>query len=52
MNTFEIAIAIFGVVLLAWTVTGTKETASSRLLACRHQPHRADRCRPRGYRLP
>jgi hypothetical protein len=33
MNTFEIAIAIFGLVLLAWAVTGTKETAGSRLLA-------------------
>ena len=33
MNTVEIAIAIFGVVLLAWAVTGTKETAGTRLLA-------------------
>ena len=33
MNTFEIALAIFGVVLLLWAVTGTKETAGSRLLA-------------------
>ena len=32
MNTFEIAIAIFGLVLLAWAVTGTKETAGARLL--------------------
>jgi hypothetical protein len=33
MATFEIAVAIFGLVLLAWAVTGTKETAGSRLLA-------------------
>ena len=33
MNTVEIAIAIFGVVLLVWAVTGTKETAGTRLLA-------------------
>jgi hypothetical protein len=33
MNTVEIAIAIFGVVLLAWAVAGTKETAGTRLLA-------------------
>ena len=32
MNTFEIAIAIFGLVLLAWAVTGTKETAGARSL--------------------
>jgi hypothetical protein len=33
MNTFEIAIAIFGLVLLARAITGTKETAGIRLLA-------------------
>jgi hypothetical protein len=33
MDTFEIALAIFGVVLLMFAVTGTKETAGSRLLA-------------------
>ena len=33
MSTFEVAIAIFGVVLLALAVTGTKETAGTRLLA-------------------
>jgi drug/metabolite transporter (DMT)-like permease len=33
MATFEIAVAILGVVLLAWAVAGTKETAGSRLLA-------------------
>jgi hypothetical protein len=32
MNTFEIAIAIFGLVLLAGAITGTKETAGRRLL--------------------
>jgi hypothetical protein len=33
MNTYEIAIAIFGLVLLAWAITGTKESAGIRLLA-------------------
>jgi hypothetical protein len=33
MNTYEIGVAIFGVVLLAWAVTGTKERAGIRLLA-------------------
>ena len=33
MNTVEIAIAIFGLVLLAWAVTDTKQTAGTRLLA-------------------
>jgi hypothetical protein len=33
MNTFEIALAIFGVVLLLRAATGTKETAGFRLLA-------------------
>ena len=32
MKTFEIAIAIFGLVLLAGAATGSKETAGSRLL--------------------
>jgi hypothetical protein len=32
MNTFAIAIAIFGVVLLARAIISTKETAGSRLL--------------------
>ena len=33
MNTYEIAISIFGLVLLAWAITGTKERAGIRLLA-------------------
>jgi hypothetical protein len=33
MNTYEIAIGIFGLVLLAWAITGTKESAGMRLLA-------------------
>jgi hypothetical protein len=32
-TTIEVAIAIFGVVLLASAITGTKETAGARLLA-------------------
>jgi hypothetical protein len=33
LNTFEIAIAIFGLVLLTGAITSTKEPAGLRLLA-------------------
>jgi hypothetical protein len=33
MNTYETAIGIFGLVLLAWAITGTKESAGMRLIA-------------------
>jgi hypothetical protein len=33
MNTYEIAFAIFGLVMLAGAITGTKESAGIRLLA-------------------
>ena len=33
MNTYEIAFAIFGLVMLVGAITGTKESAGIRLLA-------------------
>jgi hypothetical protein len=31
MNAFELALAVFGLGLLAWAIVGTKETIGSRL---------------------
>jgi hypothetical protein len=32
MNAFELAIAVFGLALLAWAITSTRENVGSRLL--------------------